>query len=431
MTNPPKASPRSHITARIVAGPGPIARFKARRYGLDTLLRRPPALELYYEAGDPHSHLAAQLLPRLLPRLKVPVQVRVVGTPEPVLYPEADKQRAFALEDARRIAPAWGLQFAAEPVLPAAAASLLAARRLLACTDTATFLEREAELAPALFAGRAIESGAQALDATEARAALAANVQRRAALGHYLPGMWQFDGDWFWGIDRLDALAGALRRRDALDGDAPLLDFDPAAARLPTVPIDTPVVEFFYSFRSPYSYLAAEQVAQADWPAPLSIRPVLPMAMRGMKIPRRKGLYIARDVKREADRLGLPFGRIADPLGAGAERCLSLFPLAPDTAAQLAFLLSASRGVWSEGIDVATDAGLRFVWERAGLDWPPAAAKLARGMDLDYAEQNRQALFTAGAWGVPSFRYGDFMTWGRDRIWMLEEVFRRRLNGES
>lgn len=243
-----------------------------------------------------------------------------------------------------------------------------------------------------------------------------------------LPGMWQFGGDWFWGVDRMAHLEAALRARDALDGEAPLLAFDAAQARLPEPPAPDAPLEFFFSFRSPYSYLAAEALRAAlpGLSMPLQVRPVLPMAMRGMKVPSRKRLYIARDVKREAERLGLPFGRIADPIGAGAERCLTVFQLADGVEQQLDFLVAASRAVWAEATDVATDAGLRKVCERAGIAWSPVADKLAAGMDLAAAEIHRSALFDAGLWGVPSYRWGDFSTWGRDRFWMVEALAERR-----
>ena len=48
------------------------------------------------------------------------------------------------------------------------------------------------------------------------------------------------------------------------------------------------------------------------------------MAMRGQPLPLAKRLYILRDAKREADRLGLPFGKIHDPLGEGVWRCLTI-----------------------------------------------------------------------------------------------------------
>ena len=65
-----------------------------------------------------------------------------------------------------------------------------------------------------------------------------------------------------------------------------------------------------------------------------------------------------------------------------------------------------------------TDRGLRQVCEHCGIDWPAALQRVAAA-DIAYAEENRQALFDAGCWGVPVFRVGDFVTWGRDRMWML------------
>jgi 2-hydroxychromene-2-carboxylate isomerase len=43
-------------------------------------------------------------------------------------------------------------------------------------------------------------------------------------------------------------------------------------------------------------------------------------------------------------------------------------------------------------------------------------------MDLDLAERNRQDLFNQGLWGVPSWKLGDFVTWGYDRRWMIEKL---------
>lgn len=416
---------RAAVAQRLVQGPGPLQRLRAR--GLDPLLGRPPALELYYEPGDPHSHLAAQCLPELAERLRLPLKVRVVGAPEAELYPELDKQRGFALTDVERTAPAYGLDFPEAAVTPTQQACFEAARLLAGISEPRAFAEREAAVSGALFRAEALPAGERLGEAGTQRL-LAVNVQRRARLGHYLPGMWQLAGDWFWGVDRMAHLEAALRARGALDGEAPLLGFDAAQARLPSPPAFETPLEFFFSFRSPYSYLAAEALREAltALSMPLHVRPVLPMAMRGMKVPSRKRLYIVRDVKREADRLGLPFGRIADPIGVGAERCLTVFQLAEGAEQQLDFLVAASRAVWAEAVDVATDDGLRQVCERAGVTWARAADKLAAGMDLEAAETNRSALFAAGLWGVPSYRWGGFSTWGRDRFWMVETLAGRR-----
>ena len=50
----------------------------------------------------------------------------------------------------------------------------------------------------------------------------------------------------------------------------------------------------------------------------------LPMVTRGMPLPNVKRMYIVRDAKREADRLGIPFGEICDPLGTGVDNCIAI-----------------------------------------------------------------------------------------------------------
>ena len=162
-----------------------------------------------------------------------------------------------------------------------------------------------------------------------------------------------------------------------------------------------------------------------EWPSGVVVRPVMPMAMRGITVPRSKRLYTLRDVRREADRLGVSFGRVADPLGDGARRCLQAFEVAGSTREQLDFLVSAGRAVWAEGLDVADPRNLQHVCERAGLDWSRVYERIGVDGDVEYAEINRQDLLGAGLWGVPCYRVGSFAAWGQDRFWMLRELLRR------
>jgi 2-hydroxychromene-2-carboxylate isomerase len=383
------------------------------------------ALELYYEPGDPHSHLCAQLLPMLAGRVRAPIRIRLVRQLGLVDYPEPERQRAYALMDAARIAPARGLTFPADAQVPSDAARAGAAVALAPLADDPqAFAAREAEVAAELFAGRdlPLDDGAGAVDD-----ALTENNRRRKALGHYLPAMWQFDGDWFWSVDRLHHLEVRLRERDALGGAEPLSELHPERAALPDPGTPLPPLEFFYSFRSPYSYLAVAELQRFHerWPSEVRVRPVLPMAMRSMTVNRLKQLYTLRDVRREGERYGVPFGRVADPLGDGATRLLQVFPLATSSAQQIDYLVAAARATWSEGVDVAGDDGLRYVCETAGIPWDAAHARVESDADIDYAEQNRRDLFDLGLWGVPDYHVGPFTAWGRDRFWMLEELLRR------
>jgi 2-hydroxychromene-2-carboxylate isomerase len=177
-------------------------------------------------------------------------------------------------------------------------------------------------------------------------------------------------------------------------------------------------LDFFFSFRSPYSYLAAPRAfALADeYEVDLAFRGVIPMAMRGQKVPREKGLHTLRDVKREANRLGMPFGPVWDPLGDGAIRCLVVAEHAVDVGRERDFVLSASRAIWGEGVEVASDDGLRHAAERAGLDWSDCRAALRDGELRARVDANTALLSELGHWGVPILRFDDELFWGQDRI---------------
>jgi 2-hydroxychromene-2-carboxylate isomerase len=177
-------------------------------------------------------------------------------------------------------------------------------------------------------------------------------------------------------------------------------------------------VDFYFSFRSPYSYLAVPRAFALadDHDVDVVFRGVLPMAMRGQSVPRAKQLHTLRDVKREADRLGMPFGRIHDPIGDGARRCLYVSEHAKDAGRVRAFVLTASRAIWAEAVDVASDAGLRDVCARAGLDWDACAAALEDPAMRARVEANTQALADLGHWGVPVFVLDGALYWGQDRV---------------
>jgi 2-hydroxychromene-2-carboxylate isomerase len=185
-------------------------------------------------------------------------------------------------------------------------------------------------------------------------------------------------------------------------------------------------LDFFFSFRSPYSYLAAARAfaLPGRFAVDVVFRGVIPMAMRGQSVPREKGLHTLRDAKREAVRLGVPFGRIHDPIGAGAMRCLLVAEHAVDAGREREFVLGASRGIWAEAVDVSRDAGLRPICERAGLDWRECAAALDDPDMRARVDANTAALADLGHWGVPLFVFRGELFWGQDRIEALSLALR-------
>ena len=185
-------------------------------------------------------------------------------------------------------------------------------------------------------------------------------------------------------------------------------------------------LDFFFSFRSPYSYLAGPRAFALPmrYDVDLVFRGVMPMAMRGQSVPREKRLHTLRDVKREAVRLGMPFGHIHDPLGEGAIRCLLVAAHAVDVGREREFVLQASRGIWAQAVDVASDTGLRPICERAGLSWADCTAALEDPDLRARVDADTAALADLGHWGVPVFLLEGELFWGQDRIEDLELALR-------
>lgn len=248
-------------------------------------------------------------------------------------------------------------------------------------------------------------------------------------MGHYNCATMHYAGEWFWGVDRLLYLTERLDQQGLNRFNEPLPELksleQAMQMNLPaTVPAKAgtlPPLEMFHSFRSPYSYLALTRTFKiADaFGLNLAVRPVLPMVMRGLGVPKSKLLYIVKDANRAAARLRVPFGKIADSVGVGAERCIAAFYYAQSQGKERDFLYIVGQATWSKAVDVATDEGMQIVAKRAGLFWPDVKAAMEDDDWRQKVEENRESLTESGLWGVPSFRIGELALWGQDRDWLL------------
>jgi 2-hydroxychromene-2-carboxylate isomerase len=189
-------------------------------------------------------------------------------------------------------------------------------------------------------------------------------------------------------------------------------------------------LEFYFSFRSPYSYLAAMRIVQlADrLGLNLVLRPVLPMVTRGIPVPSRKLQYIIKDVARVARHDNVPFGPIRDPLGHGVERCLAVFYLARSKGTEREFMLAAMRAIWCRAADLTRNSTLRQVAAAAGLSAVEVAGAVESANWRAQVEANAAALAVLGMWGVPGLclRGPDdkpvTVAWGQDRLWVIERA---------
>ncbi len=423
---------------RTIAGLLTSPRVRDIARGLRSTARRvrgaPALVECFHQVDDPYSHLVLQALPALASNYACRLEMNLASPPDDSVAPDRERLRAWSRRDAAELAAAVGLEFSdpgheVDRGLAAQAGRVMA---LLLATDAPRNPSDGDALADALSVSRAMWrsdratiSSFPAASPDAASAALEAGAARRRKLGHYLGATLYFEGEWYWGIDRLAHLEQRLRSAGLVHHKAA-----PLIAPVPEVECrhrptngQRPELHFFCSLRSPYTYLAVPRVIELArcYEARLRIRFVLPMVMRGLPVPREKRLYILRDTKREAERLGMPFGRIADPVGVPTERGLAVLNHAMAADKGPEFLWSFLRGVWAEGIDAGSGSGLRTIAARAGLGETAVSTALRDQSWREVANSNREEMLALGLWGVPSFRVDDRPArWGQDRLWAVE-----------
>lgn len=396
--------------------------------------KAPHVVEYYHEAGDPYSHLMAQVLPEFCRRYDIELKVYIVSPPPDWAVPDRERLDAYARKDAARLARRAGLAFADPGVQPSDANLNEANAALMSAIEEGAFLRRAAEIGQQCWSE---QSGAAVADVSpDVTQSLAEATQRRDAKGHYLGATLYYAGEWYWGLDRLHYLETRLRALGAgLDAHADPIFSPPAApsVSMQARPTDQPELHWYLSFRSPYTGITADRVkAMADaYGAELKMRYVLPMVMRGMQVPRAKGFYIMQDTAREAERMGIPFGNICDPVGEPVERGYAILYRAIEMGKGFEVAKSFLSGVWAEGLDAGGDRGLRVITERAGLSWADMKPLLGGDHWRADAEANQEEMFSHGVWGVPSFRVDDVAVWGQDRLWVIEEALATRVGAKE
>ncbi|MBL0216125.1 MAG: DsbA family protein [Myxococcales bacterium] len=397
----------------------------------DRIAKAPRTLDVYFDLTDPWSYLTAQAVQRLLEAYPVELTFHVVTPPASDVDPEPLLRAPYSVRDAVQLAEYWNVEFPGKKSTDAnmvrdIGTALVKARppreQLAAALElTMSMWNVDKKLLVTLLGKWGQVSNGDVLPILNTTYA-----ELRKA-GHYQGAMIHYDGTWYWGIDRLPYLEAALAK-DFGKEVAHVVTPRPIADRGPLKLSDKPLAcDMWFSFRSPYSYLALEQIegVLAPYNVPLTLRQVAPMVMRGLPMPQMKRMYIVKDAKREADRLGIPFGELCDPLGPGIENCLAIQHWANQQGAGIGFARSAMRAIWAEARDPADYVDLRYMVERANLPWEAARAALDDKAAIKIAADNAADLNGIGLWGVPSFKVGDFVAWGQDRLPLLADRLRR------
>ena len=193
-------------------------------------------------------------------------------------------------------------------------------------------------------------------------------------------------------------------------------------------------VEFFFSFRSPYSYLAAPRAfALAErFDVEVAFRGVIPMAMRGQAVPRAKRLHTLRDVDARG---GAPRAcrSAASTTRSAPARCAAccVAEHAVDVGRERAFVLEASRGdLGRGGRRRRATPGCGASASAAGLSWAACAAALEDPAPAGAGRREHGGAGRAGPLGRAAARPSRASCSGaRTAIEDVEDVAARRGTG--
>lgn len=206
--------------------------------------------------------------------------------------------------------------------------------------------------------------------------------------------------------------------------------------------------DFYFSFRSPYSYLATPQIEallqRSD--AEVAMRIVRPIAVRipgfFQKVNPLWPPYLARDCKRIAEMHDISYRwPRPDPIVQDREtrevaadqpyinRVSRMGVAAAQAGKGWEFVRAASHMMWSGATDDWHEADhLEGCLAAAGLDAAAIEKDIAENPDeYDAAlAANEQAQNEAGHWGVPLFVFEGEPFFGQDRIALLEWRMKQR-----
>ena len=204
-----------------------------------------------------------------------------------------------------------------------------------------------------------------------------------------------------------------------------------------------PEIDFFFSFRSPWSYLAVPRMLQlqTDYAAKVNLRVVDPIYIRYNEFfdkAHEKWLsYFVIDLMRHVEYLGMPFGLPRpDPINS------NLPPDSPDHAVLQLNPLGIAAEALGKGVQFAREISA-MVWDGTVDGWNTgdhiAKATERAGLTLsaierwiaDNAARWPQELAANNAaleehhWGVPTMVFNNEPFFGQDRIellrWRLEQ----------
>ena len=193
-------------------------------------------------------------------------------------------------------------------------------------------------------------------------------------------------------------------------------------------------VRFYFSFRSPYAWFAAERMEHelAGCRYTLELIPVFPTPETFPNDPvlvPNKLRYVMVDATRLAREYGLSlrYGAAIDTDWAKAH---AAFLGAEQRGAGVRFMRELFRARFGEARDVASDAVLQDVAARCALAPEEIlAAAHSIALQASVSDNFRLGQERDGSFGVPSFVHAGQLYWGHDRLGLLRSALQAEPHG--
>jgi len=399
---------------------------------------RPHEVLYFHKVDDPYSHLTIQYIEKLKSSFDIILKPVLVGDEDPKSIHEPSLYSVYCLEDAKRIAPFYGIELSADSYPKNDLIDK--ANSILSIVEDKDFSEVGSIVSDALWNDNetVLNELAEKYNATEdvVKSKIELGNKLRNDKGYYFGSAFYYEKELYWSVDRIHHLEDRLTelgiKKDLVN--------EPICAPEITAPSilrsDRSVqLSYYPSLNSPYTYVSAKRVRELreDYPINLITKPVLPMLMRNMTIPAFKGKYIISDAAREGRKNDYAMGKIYSPIGKPARRAYSLFPIVDEAGKGFEYIDDLLYASFHEGINIGEEDYLKSLIDKLELNWSEIKKSLGTKQWKKVLDDNLKDMYEGNCWGVPSFKITDsdgsnpYYVWGQDRMWLLKEEINKRL----
>lgn len=390
----------------------------SRFYSFPIFLGNKPIAEVYLSLNDPHSFMLMQVLQDIEQRFHLTLRLYLVAETTKGSDVNVPLSKQWALKDANYIADKYSLTkvkgFPSTKTLVTGQQSWLlqvktVADALQVFNDT--WLDKYTDHYPL---------------STPVITSQINNQRRLFRRGYYSSGAMFFCGNWFVGIDRLEYLERLLNEKGLNKNDADVFYTKNKLQLLTTNSqyFDTSSIKAYVSPNSPFSYIGLVQARKLSehYHIPLSIKPLVPMSMRGIFIPEHKERYMLLDATREAIKLSVPLTEFAKLENQGVSNVYQLFSFAEKHGKSYELMMAIFQAIFVSPVDLSVEKNIKTICNDIGIDYDEAVEYANKHDWQQWAENNYLELNTIGLWGVPSFSYKDISCWGQDRLVQIEDA---------